>query len=210
MVAKKLTAEQKETLSNEILTRINNGSWGLKHVEYLYQNQNDYGLTSEELNLYVLHVYRYTYNMAMADGEIEPDEMKYLNQIKQLYNHHNPPTSVAEVTTMKHHINALTQNFKYNQKVKAINDVDSIEDDRTSLKKSSENLMKKQLKLQAAAATALAAERRRKLKQKADIQEAAEAEAKARKEEEATAEKRRYLPKYPRPKLTPFSTGNFW
>lgn len=143
----------------------------------------------------------------MIDGQIDPDEMSYLNQIKQLYNHNNPPKSISEVMTMKNHIHALTQGFKYNQDIKAINDIDAIPSEKNSLKRASESAYKKQLKLAAISATMVAAEKRRKAKlKKAQEEQALQREKEAQMHEE----KRRYLPKYPRPKLTPFTTGSFW
>lgn len=211
---KKIKPELKELFTDEVLERINSGKWGLKHIEYLYQHQDKYGLDSTEINLYVLHVYRYTYNQAMIDGQIDPDEMSYLNQIKQLYNHNNPPKTISEVMTMKNHIHALTQGFKYNQEIKAINDIDAIPSEKNSLKRASENAYKKQLKLAAISATMYAAEKRRKAKIKKQQEEQAlqiEKEKQMHEEEkEILSDKRRYLPKYPRPKLTPFTTGSFW
>lgn len=209
MMVRKIQPEQKEFFTEEVLERINSGKWGLKHIEYLYQHQDNYGLDSTDINLYVLHVYRYTYNQAMLDGEIEPDELAYLDQIKKLYNHNNPPKTISEVLAMKHHIHSLTQGFRHNQEIKANNDIDAIPQEENNLKRTSENAYKKQLKMAAIAATMYATEKRRKAKV---AQENAQIEEEKRKklENEETEKRRKPLPKYPRPKLTPYTSGSFW
>lgn len=43
---KEIKPELKELFTDEVLERINSGKWGLKHIEYLYQHQDKYGLDS--------------------------------------------------------------------------------------------------------------------------------------------------------------------
>lgn len=152
---------KKEYFNHLALERINSGKWGLQQVEYLHQNKNEYGLTAEDLNLYILHVYRYTYNLAMSDGHLDREEIVYLQNIKSLYNHYNPPQNIAAVIAIKQRIQAITKNFVHNH-IQNINDERFIEAHEKELKQEAENVYKKP------------------------------------------------APKYPRPKLTPYSTGNFW
>jgi hypothetical protein len=161
-VEDKLILNKREQFNDEVLERINNGSWGLKHIEYLHTHQNNYNLSHEDINLYILHVYRYTYNMAMTDGILQVEEVAYLNNIKKLYNHYNPPKNTYEVLEMRNHINALTKNFRHNQTIKHNNDVEHMQEEDLNLQNESDKVYKKP------------------------------------------------LPKYPRPKLTPYSSGNFW
>ena len=149
----------KEYFNHLALERINTGKWGLQQIEYLHQHQNDYGLKAEDINLYILHIYRYTYNLAMADGNINREEMVYLQNIKALYNHYNPPQGVAAVIALKQHINAISKNFVHNH-VQELNDERLVEKHEQELKEEAEKVYKKP------------------------------------------------LPKYPRPKLTPYN--NFW
>lgn len=157
-----LNLSTKEIFNDEVLERINNGTWGLKNIKFLQVHKEDYNLTYEDINLYILHIYRYTYNMAMLDGELQPDEIVYLNNIKRLYNHNNPPKNFQDVKAMKSHINALTQNFKHNQTIKNTNN------------------------------------------SKYDLEE------EHKLEEESNKVYKKPLPKYPRPKLTPYNSASFW
>lgn len=120
------TMSPKEYFNHLALERINSGQWGLQQVEYLQQNRKEYNLDFNDINLYILHVYRYTYNMAMQDGYINEEEQDYLQHIKLLYNHHNPPRNAAAVAAIKTHITAIAKNFISNHNTDAIEEAERL------------------------------------------------------------------------------------
>lgn len=132
----------KEYFNHLALERINSGTWGLKQIEYLHKNKEDYNLSPEDINLYILHIYRYTYNLAMADGHLDLEEISYLQNIKSLYNHYNPPKNATAVMAMKQRIGAITKSFVHNH-VQDVNDDRYVESHQKKLKEEAENVYKK-------------------------------------------------------------------
>lgn len=138
------TMSPKEYFNHLALERINSGQWGLQQIEYLQQNKKEYNLGAEDINLYILHIYRYTYNMAMQDGQVDQEELEYLSRIKALYNHQNPPKTAASITALKLHINAISRNFvnNHNQDIK---DEEELKAKEKKMKEEAERVYKKPL-----------------------------------------------------------------
>lgn len=88
------------------------GRWNLEHIEYLNENRLKYHLSHEDIGLFLMQHYQYTYTMAMEDGVINELENQNLIQIKSLYNHLNPPKNRYEIQNIKNKINHLTRRYE--------------------------------------------------------------------------------------------------
>lgn len=101
-----------EQFKMQVVERIKDGRWGLEQVQHLNDNKLQYHLTNEDIGMFLMHTYNYTYYMAMEDGIMTELEERQLAQIKSYYNYLNPPKNRYEIENIKTKIANLTKKFE--------------------------------------------------------------------------------------------------
>lgn len=107
----------KEAFMEKVLEKVKSNEWGLEELEYLNENHSNYQLKCEDIGFLLLQAYRYSYQLAIEDGVVTPDEQKVLSDINVMFMQHIP-TSRQERDLVKAKIFALTKSFDRGYKPK--------------------------------------------------------------------------------------------
>lgn len=128
----------KEVFLAEIINRIDSGEWGLEEVSYLEKHDERYNLRMEDIGLFLVQVYKYTFALAMEDGIITQEEQEELNEINKAYNSFLPKNRF-ERDLLKNKVMRLVKQY---EKQNIIQETNTIEEAYKKEAKAKENVKK--------------------------------------------------------------------
>jgi hypothetical protein len=114
----------KEDFIKGVQARIDDGRWGVEEVEYLNEYRQKYHLNYDDIGLFLVQVYKYTYTMAMEDGVLSQLELDELNQIQQLS--YTVPKNKFERDALKVKIMTLTKQYEKTNVVQESMDLENV------------------------------------------------------------------------------------